>query len=116
MGTIELLRQAYVAGLDVRAVGGKLCVSGLMRYEPLALELLDHKSELMPILQAVAIYGPYGEKTPQLTPGDLPADWRLEWEERAAIREYDGGQAREHAEAEALDEILARMLTAGDHL
>ena len=74
MGTIELLRQAYVAGLDVRAVGGKLCVSGLKRYEPLALELLDHKSELMPILQAVAIYGPHREEPPQLTPGDLPAE------------------------------------------
>lgn|GEM_PF-6301355 len=43
------------------------------------------------------------------TPGDLPADWRCEFEERAAIREYDGGQAREHAEAEAFTEILERM-------
>ena len=50
------------------------------------------------------------------TPGDLPADWWLEWEERAAIREYDGGQAREHAEAEAFDEILARIRAAGDNL
>lgn len=43
---------------------------------------------------------------------DLPAEWRLEWEERAAIREYLGGQAREHAEAEALTEIIARMQAA----
>lgn len=43
------------------------------------------------------------------TPGDLPADWRCEFEERAAIREYDGGQLREYAEAKAFDEILARM-------
>ena len=48
------------------------------------------------------------------TPGDLPADWRCEFEERAAIREYDGGQAREHAEAEAFTEILARMGAAGE--
>ena len=47
-------------------------------------------------------------------PGDLPADWRIEWEERAAVREYDGGQAREHAEAEAFTEILARMRAAGE--
>lgn len=46
-------------------------------------------------------------------PGDLPPEWRIEWEERAAIREYDGGQVREHAEAEAFQEILARMRTAG---
>ena len=47
-------------------------------------------------------------------PGDLPTDWRVEFEERAAIREYDGGQAREHAEAEAFAEILARMRAAGE--
>lgn len=47
-------------------------------------------------------------------PDDLPADWRVEFEERAAVREYDGGQAREHAEAEAFTEILARMRAAGD--
>ena len=50
-----------------------------------------------------------------ITPGDLPADWRVEWEERAAIREYEGGQAREHAEAEALREITARMRAAGEY-
>ena len=44
-----------------------------------------------------------------LQPDDLPPAWRLEWEERAAVREYEGGQAREHAEAEALKEILERM-------
>ena len=48
------------------------------------------------------------------TPDDLPSDWRCEFEERAAIREYDGGQAREHAEAEAFDEILVRMRAAGE--
>jgi len=47
-------------------------------------------------------------------PDDLPGDWRVEWEERAAIREYGGGQAREHAEAEAFREILARMQAMGD--
>ena len=46
-------------------------------------------------------------------PDDLPPDWRIEWEERAAIREYDGGQAREHAEAEALQEIVERMRAVG---
>ena len=45
----------------------------------------------------------------ELTPDDLPWDWRIEWEERAAIREYDGGQAREHAEAEALREVVEMM-------
>jgi hypothetical protein len=50
---------------------------------------------------------------PVVTPDDLPADWREVYEERAAIREYDGGQVREHAEAEALGEVLAAMRLGG---
>ena len=46
-------------------------------------------------------------------PDDLPGDWRIEFEEWATIREYDGGKAREHAEAETFTEILARMRAAG---
>ena len=46
------------------------------------------------------------------SPNDLPGDWRIEWEERAAIREYEGGQTREHAEAEAFTEVLYRMRAA----
>ena len=46
-------------------------------------------------------------------PADLAADWRVEWEERAAIRQYDGGQPREDAEIDALDEITGRMAMAG---
>ncbi len=44
-----------------------------------------------------------------IRPDDLPEPWRELYEERAAIREFDGGQAREHAEAEALREIVAMM-------
>ncbi|MBN2448001.1 MAG: hypothetical protein JXO22_14820 [Phycisphaerae bacterium] len=52
--------------------------------------------------------------TLRATPDELPADWRVWFEERAAIREYDGMQAREHAEAEALAETVAAMRAAGD--
>ena len=48
-------------------------------------------------------------------PEDLPEDWYEEWGERAAIRQFDVGQAKEHAEAEAFTEILARMRTAKYH-
>ena len=60
------------------------------------------------------IIEPEGSSFENLRPEDLPSEWRVEWEERAAIREYDGGQAREHAEAEALTEILDRMSTADE--
>jgi len=40
---------------------------------------------------------------------DLPTEWRIDFEERAAILEYDGRLSREDAETEALDEIQERM-------
>jgi len=43
------------------------------------------------------------------SPDALPPYWREHWEERAAIREYEGGQVREHAEAEAFRVTLAAM-------
>ena len=43
---------------------------------------------------------------PAVGPDDLPLDWRIAWEERAAIREYDGGLSRDRAEALALADIL----------
>lgn len=53
---------------------------------------------------------------PGLQVEDLPGDWRVEWEERAAIMEYDGKLPRERAEALALDDILRRMKEAGIRL
>jgi hypothetical protein len=43
---------------------------------------------------------------------DWPGEWREEWSERAAVREYDGLQNRTIAEAEAYWEILPRMVAA----
>jgi hypothetical protein len=40
---------------------------------------------------------------------DLDADWRVWFEERAAIMEYDGGLPRERAEAMALTETIRLM-------
>jgi hypothetical protein len=42
---------------------------------------------------------------------DLPMDWRTEFEERAAILEYDGGLTRDEADVQALKEIVSRMNT-----
>ena len=42
-------------------------------------------------------------------PDSLPMEWRIEYEERAAILEYDGGLPREEAEVLALREIFARI-------
>ena len=45
---------------------------------------------------------------------DLPMDWRIEYEERAAILEYDGGLTREDADAQALIEMRNRMKMLGN--
>ena len=42
-------------------------------------------------------------------PENLPMDWRIEFEERAAILEYDGGLVRDEAETQALQEINTRL-------
>jgi hypothetical protein len=46
---------------------------------------------------------------PALKPADLPAEWHLQWDERAAIMEADGGLPREQAEALALRDVLEQM-------
>jgi hypothetical protein len=56
---------------------------------------------------------PAPDPGPGFGPDDLPGDWRVEWEERAAVLEYDGGQPRERAEALALREIVAKMRRSG---
>ena len=43
-------------------------------------------------------------------------DLRYEFEERAAILEYDGGLTRKEADIQALDEIKNRMRLWGDEL
>jgi len=42
---------------------------------------------------------------------DLPMDWRIEFEERAGILEYDGGLDRDEAENRAKQEMKKRMLS-----
>ena len=51
-----------------------------------------------------------GLDLPALTDIDeLPIEWRVDYEERAAILEYDGGLSRKEADTQALREILHRM-------
>ncbi len=70
-------------------------------------ELLEPGAELGQAATAEPLH--LASETANIRPHDLPEQWRELYEERAAIREADGGQAREHAEAEALREIVAMM-------
>ncbi len=53
-------------------------------------------------------------QSPTGSVADLPFEWRVEFEERAAILEYDGGLAREEAERRAFAEVLRRIRASGD--
>jgi hypothetical protein len=43
------------------------------------------------------------------SPGDLPMGWRVDFEERASILQFDGGLSRQDADKQALQEILERI-------
>lgn len=63
---------------------------------------------------------------PHRTPEEVSADGWGEWEERAAIREFDGGMSRAEAEAMTTGDLgpspsrpereASQAATAGDHL
>jgi hypothetical protein len=51
---------------------------------------------------------------PDPTPADLPGDWFVIWDERAAIMEFDAGLPRELAEHQALVDVLKQMRESGE--
>jgi hypothetical protein len=104
MDGLTLLDEARAAGLTVTADRGRLVIRGPRRAEPTARRLIAHKGLVLQALTA---------DRPAIGPDDLPPDWRFVWEERAAIMEYDGGLAKEHAEAAALADTLAVMRRSG---
>jgi hypothetical protein len=69
------------------------------------------RGELDVRYDAVAFLEGLFKRAPDLTPDDLSAAWREVYEERAAIREYDGGLPRELAEHHALLDVLDLMKT-----
>lgn len=98
MDSLELLQQARLAGLTVITAGDKLVVRGPRRLAPLAEKLLANKAQVLEALWLTS-----------LSPDDLPIEWRITWDERAAIMEYDGGLPRERAEALALAYVIDQM-------
>jgi hypothetical protein len=47
------------------------------------------------------------------SPADLPSEWFVAWDERAAIMEYEGSLPREIAEHESLLWIVKEMKNSG---
>ena len=101
----HLLNELTRRGVRLAPDGDELQVNapaGVLTSEQEAT-VMHYKPELLALLR---------DQAPGITLHDLPLDWKIEWLERAAIREFDGGQARGHAEAEALLEVVERMRAA----
>lgn len=99
--SIELLAELGRRGIEMRADGDRLQFRPAAALTPdLSARVKEHKPALLAIL---------ADDPGEIVPDDLPHKWREMYEERAAIRHFDGGQALEHAEAEALRETLAAM-------
>jgi hypothetical protein len=100
---------------DLRNKGIELVLAGdRIRFRPvqavssdLREQMIEMKNDLLDLLAIEA------EIEHGVRPDDLTPEWREMYEERAAVRHFDGGQAIEHAEAEALAETLAAMRTTG---
>lgn len=93
MDGMTLLQEARAAGLTVTRDGDRVRIEGPRAKNALARRLLERKSVIMHALRVDL----------------LSAEWRAEYEERAAIREYEGLQERTIAEAAALGDVLLRM-------
>jgi hypothetical protein len=96
MDGLTLLDEARAAGLTVVADGDLLRIRGPRSAEPVAHRLIANKAL---VLYALA--------------DRLPVDWHLQWDERSAIMEADGGLPRERAEALALLDVLEQMRRDG---
>ena len=89
MEGVALLMTAYATGLQVRMDGEQLIIRGPTRLAALAQQLLSHKGAILALLEA--------------------------WEERAALREYDGCLPRQEAERRAWTDILGEGATRTDN-
>lgn len=64
--------------------------------------LFDPSDVPMPIPHAV-------QNSPEIRVEDLDIDWRVEYEHRAAIMQFEGGLSRERADFLALQDTIAEM-------
>ncbi len=96
MSAVKAIMEARAVGVHLGVEGDDLVLQAATKPPTAVLELLSrHKSAIVSWLRPGA--------------GGWSADgWRDYFEERAAIREYDGGLSRADAEAGALADCVAR--------
>lgn len=98
MSAAEALRAARMVGVDVRIEDGGLALQAQAPPSAELLELLaHHKQEILTLLRPVDA-------------GWSAEDWRVFFDERAAIAEFDGGLPRPEAEARAFECCVVEWL------
>ncbi|NOT01034.1 MAG: hypothetical protein HOP29_10440 [Phycisphaerales bacterium] len=116
----ELLQDLQRLGVTVRADRDLIRFAPKSAVGPDLLERMRrHKAELLAMLRGRArpSVGPIPLTASEFTvtdkkylaPTDLPQRWQEYFQERAAVREFEGNQSREHAEMAALAETMAAM-------
>jgi hypothetical protein len=100
-----LLVAARAVGLVVAAGGDRLSVSGPRGAAGLARLLLEQKAGILAALATEAAGGSGPARSRSAAPAIADAADPYQLEERAAIREYDGGMTRQAAERLAFPAI-----------
>ena len=102
----ELVAKAEDLGVRLIADGTILrckCSRGFP--DQLRTELLNNKTVLLAYLDGLTV----GMSGHIRSPGELPSEWHVVFEERAALMVYDGNMPREQAEHIAFQETLKQL-------
>jgi hypothetical protein len=104
MNATTLIAEARAAGLILHLIGeDRLKCKGMHPIQPdLLKRLQEARADVIAALREEGHRGHRGHKV------DEPQRWRDAFEERAAIREHDGGLSRAEAEAAALLDMATR--------
>src|SRR5262249_32846507 len=98
MTAMEALRAARALGVELTIEGNDLLLEAASEPPVTAVEaLIRHKAEIIKLLRpSEAVWS--------------PDDWRLFFEERAAVAEFDGGLPRGDAEAQTFECCIVEWL------
>ena len=98
MSASQALRAARAAGIHLEVDGDDLLLEASAPPPTAVLDALSrHKAEIVRILHPAK-------------DGWSAEDWRLYFEERAAVAEFDGGLSRDEAEAQAFEGCIVDWL------
>ena len=98
MSASQALRAARAAGIHLEVEGGDLLLEASAPPATAVLDALSrHKTEIVAMLRS-------GRD------GWSAEDWRLYFEERAAVAEFDGGLPRDQAEVQAFECCVVKWL------